>query len=275
LLKAYSPKRNRTRPEIFRNWSAILVVLLFSLAFGTSLSTVVAQQPVSVTVSAAISLKDALDEIGQNYEKGHSGTSVRFNYGGSGTLQHQIEQGAPVDIFFSAAETQMDALASKALIDVSTRRDIAANTLVLIVPIASHTVKSFADLREPSVTIVAVGEPETVPAGVYAQQTLEHLGLLPAIKPKLVFAKDVRQVLTYVETGNADAGLVYATDAKISSKVRAAATAPGSSHEPILYPAALLRRSTNMAAARAFLDYTAGQEGLTVLKKFGFTPPEK
>jgi molybdate transport system substrate-binding protein len=255
-------------------WTKSLVVSLFALSFG-SVYSVLAQHEVSITVSAAISLKDALDVVGQDYEKSHPGTAVRFNYGGSGTLQHQIEQGAPVDVFFSAAENQIDALASEDLIDVSTRRDIAANSLVLIIPIDSHAVKNFADLREPSVKIVAVGEPGTVPAGLYAQQTLEHLGLLPAIKKKLVFAKDVRQVLTYVDTGNADAGLVYATDARISSKVQVVATAPTSSHEPILYPAAVLRRSKDMAAARSFLDYAAGQQGLAALKRFGFTPPEK
>ena len=245
------------------------------MAFGIFPSPAAAQQPVSITVSAAISLKDALDELGQNFEKAHPGTSIRFNYGGSGTLQHQIEQGAPVDVFFSAAEKQMDELASEALIDAGTRRDIAANSLVLIVPIDSQAVGNFQDLLKPSVKIVAVGEPASVPAGLYARQTLDHLRLLAPIKSKLVFAKDVRQVLTYVETGNADAGLVYTTDAKISSKVQVVAIAPASSHEPILYPAAVLRASKNMSVAREFLDYAAGREARAVFEKFGFTSPEK
>lgn len=268
--------RNRTRAERFRKlWPAILVVLLLICGgFGISLPIATAQQSVSITVSAAISLKDALDEIGEKYEKTHPGTTVRFNYAGSGTLQHQIEQGAPVDVFFSAAENQMDELASEGLIDKGTRRDIVANSLVLIAPADSNSVKSFQDLLKPTVKIIAVGEPSTVPAGLYAQQTLEHLGLLAKIKSKLVFAKDVRQVLTYVETGNADAGLVYATDAKISSKVRVVATAGASSHEPILYPAAMLKGSKNMAA-REFLNYLGGPEARAVFEKFGFTPPEK
>jgi molybdate transport system substrate-binding protein len=276
-MRMYQRHHIGTRPEGLRGlWSAVLVVLLlfpgFEIAF---VSSATAQQPVSITVSAAISLKDALDDLGQKYEKAHPGTTIRFNFGGSGALQHQIEQGAPVDVFFSAAEKQMDDLAAGGLIDSGTRRDIAANNLVLIVPMDSHGVKSFQDLSQPSVKIVAVGEPTSVPAGLYAQQSLDHMGLLAPIKSKLVFAKDVRQVLTYVETGNADAGLVYTTDANISSKVRVAATAPASSHEPILYPAAVLRGSTNMSVARAFLDYTAGREGRAVFEKFGFTSPEK
>lgn len=266
----------RTQPKNGRGLlSAVLVLLLFFAAFGVLPFPTAAQQPVSITVSAAVSLKDALDELGDQFEKAHPGTTIHFNYGGSGTLQHQIEQGAPVDVFFSAAEKQMDDLASEGLIDAGTRRDIAANNLVLIVPIGSHIVGNFQDLLKPGVKNVAVGEPGSVPAGLYAQQTLDHLGLLAPMQGKLVFAKDVRQVLTYVETGNADAGLVYTTDAKISLKVRVVATAAASSHEPILYPAALLKNSKNAGAAREFLDYAAGREGRAVFAKFGFTSPEK
>jgi molybdate transport system substrate-binding protein len=252
----------------------VILIFIFAVLAGVPLS-VAAQQPVSVVVSAAISLKDALDELGASYEKSHAGTTIHFNYGGSGALQHQIEQGAPVDLFFSAAEKQMDDLDAEKLIEAGTRRDIAANALVLIVPAVSRDVKNLEDLRQPSVKIVAVGEPLSVPAGMYAQQTFDHLGLLSAINSKLVFAKDVRQVLTYVETENADAGMVYATDAKISSKVRVAGTAPASSHDAILYPAAVLRGSKNGDAAREFLNYVTAQQGREVFEKFGFTSPEK
>lgn len=266
----------RTRRDHLRGLlPSLLALVLIPAAVGTFPSSATAQRSASVTVSAAISMKDALDELGNKYERAHPETTIHFNYGGSGTLQHQIEQGAPVDLFFSAAEEQMDQLASERLIDASTRRDIAANDLVLIILKDSHVVANFQDLGQPAVKFVAVGEPTAVPAGLYAQQTLDHLGLLAPIKSKLVFAKDVRQVLTYVESGNADAGLVYATDAKISSKVQVVATAPASSHEPIRYPAAVLRESKNISAARDFLDYVAGPEGRSVLKNFGFTSPEK
>lgn len=253
--------------------AACLAVILVVVALGPA--CVAAQQPASVTVSAAISLKDALDELGRVYEQSHPGAKITFNYGGSGTLEHQIEQGAPVDILISAAEKQMDALESKGLIVAGTRRNLVANELVLIVPAASSLVRSFQDLARAEVKVVALGESETVPAGMYARQSLEHLGLLAAVQKKTVFAKDVRQVLTYVETGNADAGIVYQTDARISGIVRIVATAPAGSHDPIVYPAAVVRDSRNATAARAFLDFLAGPEARAVFAKYGFLAPEK
>lgn len=253
--------------------AACLAVILVVVALGPA--CVAAQQPASVTVSAAISLKDALDELGRVYEQSHPGAKITFNYGGSGTLEHQIEQGAPVDILISAAEKQMDTLESKGLIVAGTRRNLVANELVLIVPAASSLVRSFQDLARAEVKVVALGESETVPAGMYARQSLEHLGLLAAVQKKTVFAKDVRQVLTYVETGNADAGIVYQTDARISGIVRIVATAPAGSHDPIVYPAAVVRDSRNATAARAFLDFLAGPEARAVFAKYGFLAPEK
>jgi len=228
-----------------------------------------------IIVSAAISLKGALDEIGRGFEGEHPGATITFNYAGSGTLEHQIEQGAPVDVFVSAAAKQMDALAAEGLVVPGTRQDVAANALVLIVPATSREVKGLADLVSAKVKAVALGEPATVPAGAYAQQTLRHLGLLSAIQGKIVYAKDVRQALTFVETGNADAGFVYATDARISSRVRVAAQAPPDSHDPIVYPAALMKGSKHGATARLFLHYMESPQGRAAFAKFGFVAPEK
>jgi len=146
---------------------------------------------------------------------------------------------------------------------------------VLIVPTSSNKVKEFEDLARPEVKIIALGEPATVPAGMYGRQVLEHLGLLAATEKKIVFAKDVRSVRTYVETGDADAGLVYRTDAQGSSKVRVVAAAPAGSHDPILYPVALLKQSREPAAARSFLEYLSGPEARAVFAKHGFVAPEK
>ena len=230
-------------------------------------------QPVSLTISAAISLKEPLDALAQNYDRQHPDVRVVCNYGASGTLQQQIEQGAPVDIFFSAGEKQMDTLQNENLLTAGTRRDLLANQLVLIVPANSTVVRTFGDLAKPSVKSIAVGEPRTVPAGMYAQQALEHLHLLPAIKSKTVYAANVRQVLAYVETGNADAGLVYITDARISNHVRVVATAPSASHDPILYPVAMLKTSKSPQAARALLDALESPQSLALFEKYGFTPP--
>jgi molybdate transport system substrate-binding protein len=262
----------------------IVASLLFSFVLGITGSFAVrgaAEQSDSITVSAAISLKDALDELGpifqiqQHRKNGGSGTAVTYNYGGSGTLARQIEQGAPVDVFFSAAEKQMDELAAQGLIVADTRHDLVGNALVLIAPAQSTTLHSFQDLSNPAIKAIALGETSTVPAGMYARQTLEHLGLFAALEKKVVYAKDVRAVLTYVETGNADAGLVYQTDANTSTKVHVIAVAPADSHDPILYPAAVLRDSKNKPAARAFVEFLQGPDARAVFQKYGFTSAEK
>lgn len=261
---------------IFRR--AAMIGGLVMLALGVTLLTtwrIAAQERASITVSAAISLKDALDEIGHIYEQRHSGTKIVFNYGGSGTLQHQIEQGAPVDIFISAAKKQMDALESERFLVAGTRRALVTNKLVLIEPALTNKLKGFQDLARPEVKIIALGEPRTVPAGMYAKQTLEHLGLLAIVDKKTVYAKDVRAVLTYIETGNADAGIVYQTDARGSTKVRVVASAAEGTHDPIVYPVAVLRSSKDQGAARAFLQFLEGSDARAVFEKYGFAAPEK
>jgi len=185
-------------------------------------------------------------------------------------LQRQIEQGAPVDIFISASPKEMDSLESQGLLLPSTRKNLAKNSVVLIVPAGTSQISGFSDLVKSSVKSIAIGEPQTVPAGRYAQEVLMHLKLYDQLKPKVVLAKDVRQVLTYVETGNADAGIVYATDAKISKKVSLVATAPQDSHSPVLYPGAVLRNSANPAAAKTFLEFLAGDTARGIFEKFGF-----
>lgn len=225
-----------------------------------------------LTVSAAVSLKDALDKIASLYSSEQPGTPIHFNLGGSGTLQRQIEQGAPVDIFISASPKEMDSLEAQGLLLAGTRRNLVKNRIVLIVPEGTGAISNFQDLTKPAAKVIAVGEPQTVPAGKYAQEVLTHLGLYDLLKPKLVLGKDVRQVLTYVETGNADAGIVYATDAKASKKVRVVATAPEDSHSPVIYPAAVVKNSANPAGAKAFLEFLAGEKARAVFQKYGFIP---
>ena len=262
----------------------VVAGLLFLFVVGTAGSFALAgtaEQSETITVSAAISLKDALDELGpifqvqQHRKNGGNGTAVTYNYGGSGTLARQIEQGAPVDVFFSAAEKQMDELAMQGLIVADTRRDLVGNALVLIAPAQASALHSFQDLSSPAVKTLALGETSTVPAGMYARQTLEHLGLFASLEKKVVYAKDVRAVLTYVETGNADAGMVYQTDANTSKKVRVIAVAPADSHDPILYPAAVLRDAKNSSGARAFMEFLQGPDARAVFQKYGFTSAEK
>lgn len=226
-----------------------------------------------LTISAAASLRDALNEIKPLYTQQKSSTTLTYNYGASGSLQQQIEQGAPVDVFISAGPKQMDALQQKGLLLDGTRKDLLKNQVVLIAPKDSTTVTGFNDLSSDRVKKIALGEPASVPAGKYAQEVLTKLKILNSVKPKAVYAKDVRQVLTYVEAGNADAGIVYLTDAKASDKVKVVANAPADSHSPVVYPIAVLKSSKNVDSAKDFEQFLSGNQAKAVFEKQGFTIP--
>lgn len=245
---------------------SIAGVLLFAAFLG---SCRLAAQT-TLTISAAASLKDAIAETEAAYQQNRAKIAFANNFASSGTLAAQIEQGAPVDVFISAAPEQMDSLVVKGLIVASTRRNLLRNSLVLIAPLDSK-LQDFQALTAPSIRVIAMGDPTSVPAGQYGKQTLQSLHLWDQLSTKLVFGRDVRQVLTYVETGNAEAGLVYATDARTSSKVRVIATAPESAHEPIVYPVAVVKGSRSEEAARQFVDYLASPAAQAIFLKYGFT----
>lgn len=254
------------------NRRLFLVFLL--LVFGgcqTNLTTTndSRQTNESLTVSAAVSLKDAFNEIGELY-KTKTGKAINFNFGASGALQKQIETGAPVDVFASAGEKQMDELAAKNLIE--SRKDFAKNKLVLIVPVDSKlNLTDLSQLTKADVQKIAVGNPKTVPAGQYTQQVFEKMNLQNALRPKLILAEDVRQVLDYVVRGEVDAGIVYASDAQAAKeKIRVAARVSEDAHDPILYPIAVIKDSKQKAWAQEFLDLVISREGQNILQKYGF-----
>ncbi|AIF53384.1 molybdate ABC transporter substrate-binding protein [Pelosinus sp. UFO1] len=229
-------------------------------------------EKVELNVSAAVSLKDALAEIQKNYEAKNSNIKLVYNLGASGALQKQIEQGAPADIFISAAPKQMNDLEEKNLVNKATRKNLVENKLVIIVPTASTlNITKYEDLAKDEVQKLSIGETASVPAGQYAQEVLKKLGIWDKIQNKAVLAKDVRTVLTYVETGNVEAGIVYKTDAASSDKVKIAATAPEGSHQPILYPIAILSGTKQQKAAEDFLAYLSTPECKTIFEKYGFT----
>lgn len=228
-------------------------------------------RPVTLTISAAASLEDALGEIQKLYTKDNPNVKFTDNFGASGTLQQQIEQGAPTDIFFSAGKTQVDALNTEGLLVTSSIKNIVKNEVVLVIPKNSTlTIKNFNSLTDASVKKIALGEPKTVPAGKYGLDVLTSLKISDAVKSKIVYAKDVKEVLAWVESGNADAGIVYTTDAKISKKVEIVATAPKGSHEDIVYPAALVKSSKNTAESKKFLEFLSSSSAKSIFKKYGF-----
>lgn len=229
-------------------------------------------QKVELNISAAVSLKDALTEIQKNFETKNPNVTIVYNLGASGALEKQIEQGAPADIFISAAPKQMNDLDEKNLITKSTRKNLVENKLVIIVPTASTlNITNYEDLAKDDVQKVSIGETSSVPAGQYAQEVLKKLGIWDKIKDKAVLAKDVRTVLTYVETGNVEAGIVYKTDAISSTKVKIAASAPEGSHQPIVYPVALLSTTKQQQISQDFLTYLGTPECKVIFEKYGFT----
>lgn len=226
---------------------------------------------VEVYVLAAASLSDAMKDLVPMYEKTHQNTKLIVTYGSSGTLQKQIEQGAPADVFLSAAKSQMDALTNEGLIDQANTKSLLKNTLVLAVPKQTDTkVKTIEDLNKQDVKKIAIGQPASVPAGAYAKETLTSQGIWTVAEPKLVYAKDVRQVLSYIETGNVDAGFVYRSDALLSSKVEIAATVDPSTHSPILYPVGVVKNSKHPTEAQAVYKWLQAPDTLAVFRKFGF-----
>ena len=227
-----------------------------------------------ILVSAAASLTNCLQEIGEIYNRRPDTARVVFNFGSSGALQQQIEQGAPADIFFSAGKKQMQALQDKGLMDDATVRFLLENKVVLIVPKGAVRPGSFEDLRDPRYGRIAIGAPDSVPAGQYAEQVLISLGLREALEDRLILAKDVREVLFWVESGNADAGMVYSTDALISTGVEVCLTAPGGSHTPVRYPAGVTSGSGAPGAASDFLDFLLTPEVREIFLRYGFTPAE-
>ncbi len=231
------------------------------------------QEPETIMISAAASLTEAFTDMESQFEAENPDVKVDINFAGSGSLRTQIEGGAPVDVFASADQKNMDMLAGEELIENSTKKDFAQNSLVLIVP-ASNTlnITGIEDLTSPEVERIAIGNPDTAPVGKYTTQALTEAGIWNQLENKTVLAEDVKQALVYVERGEVDAGFVYMTDAKTADpgKIKIVAIVPVST--PVTYPIAVVSASDNKEEAQEFLDFVTGQEGQEILGKYGFTP---
>jgi molybdate transport system substrate-binding protein len=260
----------------------VILLVLFILFFatgcignkgGTPNNTVTSAttMPEVITVSAAASLTEAFTDIASKFEKETPGTNVNFNFGSSGNLRMQVEGGAPVDVFASADEHQMNILGNKSLIINSSRKDFAHNSLVLIVPENSTiNIANIKNLVNPKIQKISIGNPDIVPVGKYSLLALTDAGLWSQLKNKMVLAEDVKQVLVYVERGDVDAGFVYVTDAKTAKPGTIKIVTNVPVNIPIDYPIAIVSSSTHKDKAQKFIDFVTEKDGQEILQKYGF-----
>ena len=230
------------------------------------------EENVELLISAAASLTDVLNEIADVYKDIEPNTKLTYSFGSSGALQAQIEEGAPVDIFMSAAQKQMKALEDKGLILDGTNKTLLVNKVVLITPANSNLgISSFDDLTKDEVKKIAIGDPGNVPVGQYSEEIFTNLNILDKVSSKTVLGNDVRTVLTWVESGEVDCGIVYATDAYTTDKVQIITEAPEGSHKEVSYPVAVIKASKNSEAAKRFLDFLSTEKAINLFTKYGFT----
>lgn len=250
----------------------LIAVLLLSAGCQTTGGESASDEPKELIVSAAASLTDVLDELKPTFEKDH-GVELKISYAGSGTLQTQIEEGAPVDVFVSAAQKQMDALEEKNLIKAGSRADLLINKVVLITNVnRENPITSFEQLDASFNDKLAIGDPTNVPVGQYSQEILEKLGYWDDLSDNLIYGVDVRGVLTWIETDETDYGIVYATDAMTSDQVKILAEAPEGTHKPVIYPVAVIEASKAPNLAQQFIDFLKSDASMKVFQKYGFTP---
>jgi molybdate transport system substrate-binding protein len=228
-----------------------------------------------LTLSVAISMKEAIETLGRRFTLSRPGVALRYNLGASGDLQKQIEAGAPIDVFVSAATRQMDELEQKRLILADTRRAFARNVLVVVKPADSGLdLTAVGDLLDARVTRVAIGNPKTVPAGQYTQESLRAVGVWERLGPKLVYGENVRQVLEYVARGEVDAGFVYTTDAAVRGQsVKEAFRPAEDTYRPVVYPVAVVKETRQPALAQAFIELLLSRHGQAALVRLGFQSP--
>ncbi len=252
---------------------AVIMALSVTMLAGCGSSdTATTEEKPEVTVLAAASLTDALDEIIAEYEK-DADCTVTPSYAGSGDLVQQIKGGAPCDIFISASKSNMDDLEKEDYINTDTRKDLLGNTLTLVATIEKKDDVSMDNLTSDKVGSIAIGEIETVPAGKYASQVFDNMGITDKISDKIVYSKDVRAVLNYVETGDADCGFVYRTDALTMDETKGAIIGDVDEdlHDAIVYPAAIMKDAPQADSAADFYDFLQGDFAKEVFEKYGFT----
>lgn len=229
------------------------------------------QEPVSILIAAAASMENSMKEIIARFEEQNPNITVEGTYDSSGKLQTQIEEGMEADIFLSAATKQMNTLKEENLVDSDSIVELLENKVVLVVPTGSNTnVTSFEDVQNAET--IALGDPESVPAGQYAKEIFESLGIYEDVARKASFGTNVTEILNWVAEGSADAGVVYATDAASTDKVSVIAEAPeGTLAQKVIYPLGLVSASENKDAAKLFIEFLQSEEATSILEGYGFT----
>lgn len=224
-----------------------------------------------LTVSAAVSLTEALEAVARAYASA-GGRPVRFNFAGSNVLARQLVNGAPADLFISADEAQMDVAMAAGVIDGATRVDLLANRLAVIARPERLEIGDVRALLGPGVRRVAIGDPAAVPAGVYARQYLEAVGLWDALQAKLVPVGNVRAAVAAVENGSADAAIVYETDAAVARTAVTRVVVSGAGAPRVVYPAAIVAGSRQRESAAHFLAFLRGSDASEIFRRYKFTP---
>jgi molybdate transport system substrate-binding protein len=245
-----------------KSWNTWIVLVIFLLFTFSAYAA-------EIQVFAAASLMDALNDIREQYQK-ETGDQLIFNFAASNVLARQIEEGAPADIFFSADEAKMTSLEKKKLILPETKVSLLSNTLVIVVPEDGKLNLASPDDLVKVKGNIAIAEPQSVPAGIYAKEYLKKIGIWSKIIDRMIPTENVRAALAAVESGNVDAGIVYKTDADISKKVRIAYEVPLSEGPRISYPIAIVSSSKNPDAAQKTLSYLKGEAAIAIYKKYGF-----
>ncbi len=248
--------------------------LRVALILSLSVPQLVFSAKQQLLVSAAMSLKDAMVEIARDFEKINPNVKIVLNLASSGSLRAQIENGAPVDVFASASQKHMDLLQKKELIVLDSRKEFAKNSLVLLTN-KNELKKLFLEenlnkLQVKSIKRIAIGNYKTVPAGRYAHETLKYYKLWNKLESKMIYGRNVRQVLDYLARGEVDLGFVYATDGLKRKDLTILVQISAKTHTPIVYPIAIVKRSAKNELGRNFIDFVLSKEGQAILRKYGF-----
>ena len=251
-----------------KSLTAIYLLFVFTLFLGCTKRQ---QKQSELSIFAAISLTDALTEIGAAFTT-ESQVKVYYNFAASTTLQRQLEKGASADVFISASPQQVLELEAEGLIEDESRHDLLTNQLVLVVHKTAGIVVEMPDhLTIPDISRIAVGHPHIVPAGTYTKQALTHFGLWETLHPKFVFGADVRATLAYVTAGNVDVAIVYKTDTTLSENIKVLYQFPSEAYTPIIYPAVVMKSSPQKQLARIFIEHLQSADSTAIFEKHGFT----